>query len=529
MKTIIGIMLKGGRAKFILTSFVMLSLVTGFVLMFANDLLARVLNDYLLVQNFDGFALLLLATIGLFVLVFGMNILSAYLRGDFWLSFQTGLTEHYITRLLRAKTSFFTNRPSAELFTKLNDSTGGVGFLIYCVLGIVSHGVIFIFYGIIIFRINLFAGIFAVLVTPLCFFATEWAGNKLSKLMHERMEANGEMSTVTQEAFENVNNVKAKGAFSFFAGRSVKVLGKIKSITVQEVTLEGYIFGITALVRIIAPLLIILAAMQLNFGGGAAYIMLLYINIPLFLGRFENLFVLYVEYKAAKPFLSQLREFDNVEPESENGEEITTFESLRTDAVKVKFPGGRVVAVPDFEVKKGEKIGFFGESGIGKSTVFNIIMGLNQEYEGTVLLNGTDLRKISTASRRRVFGITFQHTNALALNLRENILLGAVKSDAELERLIKLTALESQQASKGEDIVNNKVLSGGEKSRLGLSQMLVTEPEIMLIDEAFSSMDEELECAIINDLFREYPQRTVICISHRISSKQFFDRTVNFS
>ena len=71
-------------------------------------------------------------------------------------------------------------------------------------------------------------------------------------------------------------------------------------------------------------------------------------------------------------------------------------------------------------------------------------------------------------------------------------------------------------------------LSGGEKSRLGLSQMLAGEPSIMLIDEAFSNMDEQLESKIMNDLFREYPDRAVICISHRNSSKPFFDRVVDF-
>jgi ABC-type transport system involved in cytochrome bd biosynthesis fused ATPase/permease subunit len=151
-----------------------------------------------------------------------------------------------------------------------------------------------------------------------------------------------------------------------------------------------------------------------------------------------------------------------------------------------------------------------------------------QEYEGDIFVNDINLQEINLASIRRVFGITFQHTNAITLDLHGNILLGTKKSGNELERLIKLTALENQQNAKGEDILNNKVLSGGEKSRLGLSQMLVTEPMVMLIDEAFSSMDEELESKIINGLFTQYPDRTVICISHRNASKPFFDRVVSF-
>jgi ABC-type bacteriocin/lantibiotic exporter with double-glycine peptidase domain len=300
---------------------------------------------------------------------------------------------------------------------------------------------------------------------------------------------------------------------------------------VRSETLVNYILEITMLVRIIAPLLIIFAAMLISpgFSGDASVIMMLYINIPLFLYTFSNIHKQYIQYKAMKPFLFQLQEFDDVELENEAGVEISTFENMRSEAIKVTFDGGRVVSVPDFEIKKSEKVMFFGESGIGKSTIFNIIIGLITDYDGDIFINGINLREISLASVRRLFGITFQQTNALTLDLRSNILLGAKISNDKLERLIQLTALENQHDEKGSTVLNNKVLSGGEKSRLGLSQTLVTDSEIMLIDEAFSNMDEALESKIISDLFREYPDRAVICISHRKSSIPFFNRVVDFN
>jgi len=525
-----GIVFKGTKTRLTLVCFVALSIVTGFILMLANDLLGQVFNDYILVQNFQGFALLLFATIGLFVFVFVLNIFIAYLRADFQYSSLSRLAGHCITRLLRAKSSYFTNRPSAELFTRLNEASFSVSFLLASLLSVVSYGIICIFYAIIIFRIDLFAGIFTILITPVYFIANGWAGDKLSELMHEKMAADGEMSAVTQEGFENVNNVKTKGAYSFFCGRSLTVLNKIKGISVHESTLEGYINGITTLLRIITPLLVIFAVMQFssNFDGGAAELILLYINIPLFLVTFANLFAQYVEYKAAKPFIAQLKEYDDVELENEDGTELTAFESLRTDSVTVNFDDGRTIFVPDFEVKKSEKVMLFGESGVGKSTVFNIIMGIITDYKGDIYVNNINLREIKLVSLRKIFGITFQHTNALTLDLRGNILLGTPLADGKLEKLIQLTALENQSDVKGDAVLNNKVLSGGEKSRIGLSQTLVSNPKVILLDEVFSSMDEALESKILADLFREYPDRTVICISHRNSSRVFFDRVVGF-
>jgi len=191
----------------------------------------------------------------------------------------------------------------------------------------------------------------------------------------------------------------------------------------------------------------------------------------------------------------------------------------------VSFDNGHSINVPDFSVKKGEKIMFFGESGIGKSTIFNVIMGLYPDYQGDVIINGVNLRDIDLASLRDVFGITFQAINVLTLTLKENILLGA---DGNVDELIKLAGLQNQSDIKTDEILNDKVLSGGEKSRLGLAQTLVRNPDIILIDETFSNVDEAMEAQIISALFEKYPEKTVVCISHRSASQNYFDKVINF-
>jgi len=529
MKTMLEIILKSTKTKLILICFLLAAIGAGFLLVFANDLLSVVLNDYLMVQDFEGLAWRLLLTAGVFALVYGLQTFADYLSADFEYSAISRLMRHYIAKLLNTKYEFFLNRPAAETYTGLWTAVEGSSFFVGNLLRLISSTVIFTFYGIVVFRLNTFAGIFTVLALPVYFLLTVGFGEKIATLNSEYLERKSELSTVTQEGFENLANVKAKGAHNFFTARSAAVLRKIKSAVVKEFTILQYVNSVTRLLRIIAPLLIIFAVMRFTSGfeASAGTIMVLYINIPLFLAGFATIIEHYFEWIATKPYLAKLKEFDNAHPEETNGVDITTFENLRVQNVKVKFGDGRVIAVPDFEVNQGEKVMFFGESGIGKSTVFNIIMGF-QQYEGSVLVNGMDLREISLSSLRRVFGITFQNTNVLTLSLHENILLGAEKSAAELAQLIQLTSFESQQEDKGVSVLNNKVLSGGEKSRLGLSQMLALEPSIMLIDEAFSNMDEQLESKIIGDLFREYPGRAVICISHRNSSRPFFDRVVEF-
>ncbi|MCL2620807.1 MAG: hypothetical protein FWD97_07750 [Defluviitaleaceae bacterium] len=119
MKTITQIATKGIRTKLSLAFFVVLTVGSGFLLLYANDLLALTLNNYLMTQNFDGFAQRVLLTAGMFALVFAMNGLGSYLCADFEWGAITRWPLYYIERLLRAKQGYFTNRPAAELFANL--------------------------------------------------------------------------------------------------------------------------------------------------------------------------------------------------------------------------------------------------------------------------------------------------------------------------------------------------------------------------------------------------------------------------
>jgi len=530
MKTINRVVFQGTRTRVLIVLFIAVAIAAGFLLIFANDMLARVLNDHLMVQNFDGFALAMLLTAGLFTLRFALTMFGDYLFEDFSRGTITRLPYYYISRLLSAKHSYFASRPVAKLHADLWTASQASGGFYGNLLRLVSRVAIFVFYGIVVFRFDVWAGVFSILALPVYFLLTLWTAKRIAALQSAYVEKNGELATVTQEAFDNVRNVKAKAAHGFFLGRPAQVLRSIKNITVKVGVISLYTVNITGLIRIVAPIFIIFGAIQVsaNFDATAGNIMVLFINIPLFLLGLADFLNGYIYYKMSRPFLDKLDEFNAAELEFEGGTELESFQSLQTQGVSVTFEGGRIVHVPDFEVRAGEKVMFFGESGIGKSTVFNIIMGF-QDYDGTLLVNGINLREISFASIRRIFGITFQHTNAITLDLRDNILLGTQKSDDELMRLIKLTQLEAQKDTKDDAILNNNVLSGGEKSRLGLAQMLACDPEIMLIDEAFSNMDEELESKIISDLFAQYPDRAVICVSHRISSKPFFGRVIEFT
>ena len=101
--------------------------------------------------------------------------------------------------------------------------------------------------------------------------------------------------------------------------------------------------------------------------------------------------------------------------------------------------------------------------------------------------------------------------------------------DGDFAKVIEIADLDKQVEFKEGDELNNKTVSGGEKSRIGLAQVVVRDSQVIMLDETFSGLDEKMEERIIKRLFESYPDKTFICISHRNASRDYFDKVVDFA
>ena len=530
MKEIMLWTFEGAKIRVLLAVYVLIAVGSGFLLLYANELLMALLNENFMTQNFDGFLMQFLVIVGMFAAVFASSIFAGYIHGEFEIGSQARLIKRCMDRLMGAKFSFFVARPAAEIYQGLWTAVQVVPSFYVNLLSMFGKAVSFVFFGIIVFSVDTFAGFFALLALPVYFLFTLGVGNKISALQNEYVKQVGALAVVATEPIENVNNIKAKGVRGFFEARYMEVHKKLKRVIVGVIVWTAYINGVTAFVRMVSPLLIIFAAIQLspNFTATAGNITILFINIPLFLTGMADIHKAYIHFKMTKPFLTKLTEFSEAEQEVDTGEDIGEFKSLKVSGVKVTFEGGKEIHVPDFEATAGEKIMLSGDSGVGKSTIFNILQGLLTDYEGDVLVNGINLRDAKISSVRKAFGITFQNTNVMTASIDENAKLGAKLEAEEFEKIAEIVRINAMRKNKKDDEINNKTLSGGERSRIGLAQMITFNPQVMLIDEAFSSVDEELESSILTDLTKSYASKTIICISHRASSRVYFDRVIEF-
>jgi len=528
MKIAINIILSSLKSRAMLAAYIALSISAGFLVLLSNDRLRRLLDDGLLFQESGVFLPAFFLVALLFLLVLLSGVLSTYLMEKIKWDCEAKLKEHYINKLLKSDYSYFVNKETPGIWSLLNTSTQYTTNIVDISVSIISRIISFIFFCIIIFSINFYAGILSVAATPLYLVATAYVGRSFMRLQQQAMEGHREMAVVAQEALSNVSIVKTKDAYGFFVARIMKVQYVIAGLMRKFNVLQQYLVGVSAFIGVLTPVVILFGAIQLSDATvSTGDIVVLFINIPLFLERFRSIHAAFVLYKSFKPGLKHLDELNAVPGEPIAEIRIDGFESLETTDVSVSF-GDKTVKIPNIGIKKDEKVMFSGESGIGKSTLFNILTGLILDYKGIVKVNGIDIRLICLQNLRKVIGIAFQSTGVLTVSLRENTSLGLQGQDARVDELLKLSGLEQQLKDKADDILNDKVLSGGEKSRLGLAQLLMTDPDVLLIDETFSNVDEDMEKIIMERLLEKYSNKTIIYIGHRTTSRGFFDRVVEF-
>lgn len=184
------------------------------------------------------------------------------------------------------------------------------------------------------------------------------------------------------------------------------------------------------------------------------------------------------------------------------------------------------------KINKGEMVGIVGHSGVGKSTLINLILRLYDVTGGSILIDGTDIRELSQKSLRSQIGVVLQETFLFDGSVLENICYA--KPSATFEEVIKAAKIANAHSfiTKLPDGYNTRVgnkgyqLSGGERQRIAIARAILHDPKIIILDEATASLDTETEKQIQEALGRLIKGRTTIAIAHRLSTLSEADRLI---
>ena len=200
--------------------------------------------------------------------------------------------------------------------------------------------------------------------------------------------------------------------------------------------------------------------------------------------------------------------------------------SVSFEDLTFTYPGAKVPALEkvSFEVPAGTMLGVVGRSGSGKSTLTRLLQGINREYAGFLKIDGVELREINLTHLRRSFGVVLQDNFLFRGTVRDNITAGRPGLTLDdVVRAARLAGAEEfiERLPSGYDTwieEGSANLSGGQRQRLAIARAVIADPRIMILDEATSALDPESEALVNANLTRLGKGRTMVIVSHRLSS-----------
>ena len=245
-------------------------------------------------------------------------------------------------------------------------------------------------------------------------------------------------------------------------------------------------------------------------------------------------------------FIEKFRRFIDYEPKVISGEvtEVPAFEELTLCDVSFSYGEGEkhrdVLKNIDLSIRRGEKVAFVGYNGAGKTTITKLLMRLYDPTEGQVLYNGRNIRDFDIDCYRNHIGAVFQDYKIFAASIAENVVGGVYTPDREKDVLSALHAasFDDKLASLPHGIQTQLTrefdkegteLSGGESQKIAIARVFARPFDIIIMDEPSSALDPIAEYELNRSVMEDARDKTVIFISHRLSTTRMADRIYMFS
>ncbi len=361
---------------------------------------------------------------------------------------------------------------------------------------------------------------------------------KIKKIQKRIVGETNALAGATTESLRNIELVKSLGLTSQEVNRlnknTYKILGlelkKVKSIRTLNFIQGTFVNFLRQVIMFILLLLIY----QNTITPGQLMTLTFY-SFFIF-GPLQEVGNIIISYREAEASLYNFNELMKKPPEPRplHPESIPNLGHLEFSNVSFQHASANHPAISNlnFSVKSGETIAFVGPSGAGKSTLVKLLVGLYRPQHGTVFYNGIELNKIDFDALRSHIGFVTQDTQLFAGTIKENLLfVNPEASDEDIRKALLQAACFNllDRAENGIETVigeGGMKISGGERQRLSIARALLRNPQLLIFDEATSSLDsltEEEISRTIRDVSSRQGQITIM-IAHRLSTIMHADR-----
>jgi len=437
--------------------------------------------------------------------------------------------------------NYFKKNKLGDTLSKLtNDTTslGRIGFIIFDMFKELLT--VLILTGR-MFQVDYILALVSLILLPLIIRVVRKYTKKIRKYGRERQDTTGKVTAFTQETLSGIFVIKAFNNTDF-------VIDKYKDLTKEEfeqayktTKIKAKVSPINEVITTFMVLLVvlyggyqILVTKKITSGDLISFVTALgLMHQPL-----KRLISKNNDLQDSLPSADRVVEIFDEKIETDVFGEAVKFDekiqNIKFENVNYKYDDSNeyVLKNINLDVKAGEIVAFVGKSGSGKTTLVNLLARFFNTDEGSVTVNGVNVKNIPLKIYRNKFAIVPQETFLFGGTIKENISFGKEVTDEEIITAAKMANaynfIQEDLPNKFETEVGERgaLLSGGQKQRIAIARALIKNPEIMILDEATSALDSESEKLVQDALDVLMQGRTTFVIAHRLSTIVRADKIV---
>lgn len=473
----------------------------------------------------------------LVVLSTGVRILNTYAVNRYVLMREYSISARLLQTYLRQPYEFFLTRNSADLSKSvLSEVRQVINLALRPGMELISYGLVAAALVALLVAMDPVVAASVGLLFGLLYGAIYLTiRGFLRRMGAKRVSANRARYQMAAEAFGGIKDLKVLGrdqAYLKRFRRPAAEFARYEYLKATLVTTPRYLIETIAFGGVLALALFLMATRE-SLGAVlpllGLYAFAGYRLLPAVQHIFSSAASLRFGGPAVDPIYEDLIESPPEVSEAAKGRDFTLSEGIRFSGVSFRYPGadGDALRRVDLMIPARTSVGFVGQTGAGKTTAVDLILGLLQPTQGTILVDGRPMDQVGMRAWQRALGYVPQDIYLADGSVAENIAFGIEKEridPAAVERAARAARIhefvtEALPQGYGTEVGERGVrLSGGQRQRIGIARALYHDPEVLVLDEATSAVDTATERAIMDAVEGLAGQKTLIMIAHRLST-----------
>lgn len=527
-----------GRHKFLVLQILIctillaaFSIATAFVFQVVIDNILGMVNIYDYRNLIRSLTMVCLATAGLYIVAALIRIVRGYYLAHFSKKLDVEIVLHCYEHAIDLPFSFFGTRKTGEILSRFSDAQAIQDMLSSATFSVVVDGLMVIFGAVILWLISPALSIVAFTIAAIYLILIMSHKRKIRRINQTEMENSSQTTAYFKESIDGIETIKALNMEKGVKKKTRILFNRLISTSFKQSIMYNNLSAIIGVTTSVGTVVMLWLGVQGVLGGVLTLGELITFNTLLnyFLTPLENLIGLQPQLQAAGVATNRLNDILLAEKEDIESGIIANELSGNIKYENICFRyGNRELALDSIclEIKKGESVAIIGESGSGKSTLMKLLMRLYEPEDGTISINGINTCTINRAHLRDCVVYLTQDIFLFSDTIEKNILYGCDSEevgDDEFRRICGLCKVADfvDKLPFGYDTrleENGVNLSGGQRQRIALARALLRKPDILILDEAMSSLDSITEHALSNMIFNIDAKMTRIVIAHRLST-----------